>query len=98
MMNNLYLISQHTNNRYETYDSIVVSAKDEDEARKINPDGSVTHYRDGKWMGTRDDGTEYERDYCEWVEFKDIDQLTVQFIGKTELESGVIILGSFNAA
>ena len=34
---NLYLISQDVNNNYDTYDSAVVQAKSEEEARKIYP-------------------------------------------------------------
>lgn len=34
----LYLISQSENNGYETYDSAVVAAYSEDEARMYNPD------------------------------------------------------------
>lgn len=36
---NLYLISQCRNSDYDTYDSAVVAAKDEDSARMIHPDG-----------------------------------------------------------
>jgi len=35
----LWLISQDSNNGYDTYDSAVVAANSEDEARLINPDG-----------------------------------------------------------
>lgn len=35
----LWLISQHTNNGYDTYDSAVVAAATEEEASQINPDG-----------------------------------------------------------
>jgi len=34
---NLYLISQNENNDYDTYDSVVVCAATEDEARNIFP-------------------------------------------------------------
>lgn len=34
---NLYLLSQDINNDYDTFDSVVVAAKSEDEARNINP-------------------------------------------------------------
>lgn len=33
----LFMISQDQNNNYETYDSAVVSAPDEETARQINP-------------------------------------------------------------
>ena len=34
---NLYKISQSANNDYDTYDSAIVAAENEEEARKINP-------------------------------------------------------------
>jgi len=34
---NLYLLTQNVNNNYDTYDSCVVAAPSEDEARLINP-------------------------------------------------------------
>jgi len=94
---NLYLISQDLNNNYDTYDSAVVAAKSEDDARKIHPTGFVTHIKDGLWMGTRG-GEEYETQndgYC-WVKFSEIDQIKVEYLGKTSKERGVI-LASFNA-
>lgn len=36
----LWLINQSVNNGYDTFDSAVVAAYTEDEARQINPDGS----------------------------------------------------------
>lgn len=36
----LWLISQDDNTGYDTYDSAVVAAYTEDEARQINPDGN----------------------------------------------------------
>jgi len=36
---NIYLLWQGDNNGYDTYDSCVVIAKNEDEARKIHPNG-----------------------------------------------------------
>lgn len=37
---NLYLLTQNVNNKYDTYDSVVVAAENEEEARLINPDVS----------------------------------------------------------
>lgn len=37
---NLYLISQVENNKYNTFDSAVVAAESEDEARLIHPGGN----------------------------------------------------------
>ena len=36
---NLYLIRQSANNDYDTYDSAIVCARDEDDARSIHPGG-----------------------------------------------------------
>ncbi len=41
---NLYLLSQSVNNAYDTYDSCVVAAKDEDDAKSIHPDGDKNPY------------------------------------------------------
>lgn len=38
---NLYLISQNDNRGYDTYDSAVVAAESEAQARAIHPNGSV---------------------------------------------------------
>ena len=38
----LWLISQRVNNAYDTYDSAVVAAKDEDEARHICPSEMIS--------------------------------------------------------
>lgn len=41
----LYRISQHENNDYDTYDSAVVCAPNEDHARNMNPtDGTPIHW------------------------------------------------------
>ena len=49
---NLYLISQHTNCKYDTYDSAVVAAVDADDAKTIHPSG------DWNWGGWCDSPTE----------------------------------------
>ena len=51
---NLYLISQDKNNGYDTYDSAVVIAENEDKARLIHPN-------DRKWNGK-------EQPYDSWVD------------------------------
>lgn len=98
---NLYLISQTINEGYDTYDSAVVAAESEDEARKIHPSPFVTHVTDEVWMGTYSGGDhigeEYEanEDLC-WVRFSDIHHITVEYLGATEKPKG-LILASFNA-
>ena len=51
---NIYRISQDQNNGYDTFDSAVVVANTEEEARKISPGGRwYTVYSD--WCMTPDD-------------------------------------------
>lgn len=37
----LWLISQSTNNGYDTYDSAIVAAETAEDARRLHPDGDV---------------------------------------------------------
>lgn len=99
----LYKISQNINNGYDTYDSAVVCAENEDEARLIHPSEYVTHYKDGKWYGTHSVSPydEYETEngpYSTWVQFDSIDKIKVEYIGEAEdgIKKGVIV-ASFNA-
>jgi hypothetical protein len=52
---NIYKISQTENNRYDTYDSAIVYANTEEEARNIHPDGNVCwgDYRK-RWVNSPD--------------------------------------------
>ena len=96
---NLYLISQDINTGYDTYDSAIVAAESEQAAREIHPSGFVTHVTNNKWMGTYscEPKTEYEFESSDsWVCFSDINLITVELIGETSKEKGVI-LASFNA-
>lgn len=79
----LYLISQDDNNYYDTYDSAVVCAEDEETARNMNP-------RNGEPM-TRDD---WEQRYSSWC--RAAERVSVEYLGETDREKGVV-LASFNA-
>jgi hypothetical protein len=46
---NLYLISQKANNGYDTYDSAVVAAPDEETARQMNPGNGEPMKWGEKW-------------------------------------------------
>lgn len=79
----LYKISQDVNDNYDTYDSAIVVAKSEDEARLIHPRGTEREPWDGiigTWAG-------------------DPSQVQVELIGIAEptLEPGTVVLASFNA-
>jgi len=99
----LYLISQEIVTGYDTYDSAVVSAKDENDAKNIHPSDFVTHVTDGRWMGTyaptakTKAGQEYVNDRGDdWPRYSDIDHVAVEYLGETKKERGVIC-ASFNA-
>lgn len=86
----IYLISQSKNRGYDTYDSAVVIAKSEEEARQINP-------ANGKQMEWVDDGGYYS----EWCYSPD--QVKVTKIGVVtadiyeENKERKVVCASFNA-
>lgn len=66
---NLYILSQGDNTGYDAYDSCVVAAENEDEARVITPDGYPWEEQHDAWahspasvkvelIGTATEGTE----------------------------------------
>jgi len=75
---------------YDEYGSMVVAAKDEQEARLMSPDGD--HWIDGEWKFKDRDG-DYRWSTSTWCNPND---LKVEFIGTTHLPKGVV-LASFNA-
>lgn len=81
-MANLYLISQEVNNGYDTYDSAVVCADSEDEARHIHPRGI--------------DPKSWEFIFPCWANTPE--EVSVELIGTADdnITNGVI-LASFNA-
>ena len=81
----LYLISQTENNDYDTYDSAVVYAPDEDTARNLDP-------LDGLWM-TEDDWSHFASAWC-----SSSDAVSVKYLGEAPIgvETGVVC-SSFNA-
>jgi len=78
---NLYKISQEVNNGYDTYDSAIVAAEDEFDARNTHPDGNY-------W------GHDY---WCEqaWDDPKYV--IAVQIGTALPGTSRGVILASFNA-
>ena len=81
---NLYKLTQYVNNNYDTYDSAVVAAMDDNSAKRFHPSGSPTDIVPVKGE---------EPSYYDWASLEDIQ---VEFIGTTELPAGVVI-ASFNA-
>jgi hypothetical protein len=88
----LYRISQNVNNGYDTYDSAVVAATSEADARSIHPD---YEYHPGPVPASEDEfgnDDDYSDDWC-WQE--DVD---VEYVGEPRdgMQRGVIC-ASFNA-
>ncbi len=78
---NIYLLTQNEVGGWDTYDSVVVSAESEEEARLMHPSGD-----DKRWS----------KGWLEWVTLDDIDKIDVKLIGASNVDKGVI-LASFNA-
>jgi len=79
----LYLISQTVNNGYDTYDSAVVCAPDEETARRMDPGG------EGGAMVNPEDN------YC-WT--NDLANVKVDYIGKAKPGTlQHVVCASFNA-
>ena len=78
---NIYLIEQNTNNNYDTFDSAVVAASTEDEARLIHPSGIEN------WDGK-------SREHGEWV---NTEMVAVTLIGLAVNNKKGVLLASFNA-
>lgn len=86
---NLYLISQSANGGYDTYDSAVVCAENEADARTIHPCGDSPHYVVPPGKGVTD------QRFGTWTSQ---DNVTVELLGVAEgsVPRGVV-LASYNA-
>jgi len=91
---NLYLLTQDSNNGYDTFDSCIVAAETKEEARVIHPNNYYI-YRDWLLFSLTDSGEEFEAIDYSWV---NPNKVKVQLIGKaTEGTKKWVILASFNA-
>ena len=78
----LFLIKQDQNTEYDTYDSAVVAAPDEETARQMNP-------------GTGKPMTDWDVRYSSWCNGPQ--HVTVRYLGEAvDVEHGVVC-ASFNA-
>ncbi len=71
----LYLVRSHRELGYDSFDSMVVAAGDEEEARNIHPED----------RGWPDD------DWGVWVNHSERVELNVSYVGETELKRGVVL-------
>lgn len=93
----LWLISQNVNNNYDTYDSAVVAAETEDEARNIYPDNwghCHKRWNGSKWLRYLDDGRVLDCNSGSWTS---PDNVSVQFLADGYEGPAGTVLASFNA-
>lgn len=83
---NLYAISQDQNTGYDVYDSAVVAAATEEDARRQHPDGTVWGVDPGKWADT----------YSSWCSDPVYVRVTLIGTAAPGIAAGVIV-SSFNA-
>ncbi len=86
----LFRISQTVNTGYDTYDSAVVVAKNEDGARKIHPDGSIWDAECRMWGHGDTSGI--------WA-WSPPEHVTAEFVGIADerFHAGDVVCASFNA-
>lgn len=96
----LWVISQTANDGYDTYDSAVVAAETEDEAKLIHPNGELglvwgshTDYAGENFTGWGRSG-DYSWRSSEWTYPKNVSAV---YIGEAAPGKRGVILGSFNA-
>ncbi|ADV46459.1 hypothetical protein [Nitratifractor salsuginis] len=93
---NIYLLSQDENTGYDTYDSMVVYAEDEDQARKISPDGAYAWVNNGWCFLPHKQKCAEPEERGDWA--NKLENIKVKFLGTTDrdVKPGVIC-ASFNA-
>ena len=94
----LYVLFQVANNDFDTYDSCVVVANNEEEARVIYPgnDDRLWDNEKNDWYSICFDGTRSYWGKDRWAEPKDV---TVEYIGEADshYQKPEVILASYNA-
>lgn len=91
----LYLISQSTNNEYDTYDSAVVVAKNEYNAKRIHPSGNKEYdHTVGKWVSKNAIIPFFDDSWCD-----NLDDILVTYIGvaSSGMNDGEVVCASYNA-
>lgn len=91
---NLYLLTQHENHDYDTYDSCIVAAENEYEAKRICPDENYKFNEKSKSFTFS--GADDQSECGSWA--FSLEKITATLIGVAEegTKHGVI-LASFNA-
>ncbi len=96
-MKMLYLISQNDNNHYDTYDSAIVCAESEEQARTISPSSFYVWDESIKsWCFHFNNGLMKLEIMNSWVD--DLSLITVKCIGKADKSVDIgVVCASYNA-
>ncbi len=92
---NLYRLTQEVNNDYDTYDSCIVAAKTEDEARLIHPDEDITLCDEKGFYITYPNISKKSYCNCAWCKPQDVKVELLGIADKTVSQG--VVLASFNA-
>lgn len=89
---NIYKISQNVNKDYDSYDSAVVFAENEEQAKRIHPDRDY-RWKDDGWVGRDGDKT-----IATWS-WADITDVKVEYLGiaHRDIIDPSVIVASCNA-
>lgn len=95
---NLYLIWQNVNRGYDTYDSAVVVAKNEEEAKLIHPKtyADMTYIKDKGWF-MDDYLSDGNYDWPDRTWANNPEEVKVQLLGKAVTGLETVVCASFNA-
>ena len=96
-MTKLWKVSRTDRIGYDDYDSMIVAADTQLEARTYHPNGWANARMIGgywRWFAKLADGSEINYDTWGWGE---IDELAVEYLGTTDRDIKGVILASFNA-
>ena len=95
---NIYKLKRTDKLSYDEYDSGIVCAESEEEAKLINISNPDYKWVDNKWIYVREDGSICETDGWSWVDADKLNVIKVTLLGiaDKDIKKGVI-LASFNA-
>ena len=100
---NIYKVSRTDSGGYDTYDSMVVIAEKEKDARQMHPssqDGYMSGSDYEMWKNhteENDDQYYYYSGINTWVEYSNIHTLIVELIGTAVSNIQSVVIASFNA-
>lgn len=95
----IWKISQNVNNDYDTYDSAIVYAETENDARSTHPNPNWENYASYTHEGPTSQYNMAERQYAWTNRWASVDDVKVEHIGEAHWEQNTpgVILASFNA-